>query len=91
MEATRTYLELREQGQFRPASGDFPDVVVERVAHPTAGDIGLVRSPMRFGAERPGSRTPPPRLGEHGREVLVELGYADGEIGDLLAGACKPR
>ena len=37
MEATRTYLELREHGQFRPASGDFPDVVVERVAHPTPG------------------------------------------------------
>jgi crotonobetainyl-CoA:carnitine CoA-transferase CaiB-like acyl-CoA transferase len=65
--------------------------MVERVAHPAAGEIGLVRSPMRFGAERPGSRLPPPRLGEHAREVLDELGYSEADIGDLLAGACNPR
>jgi len=65
--------------------------MVERVAHPAAGDIGLVRSPMRFGPERPGSRLPPPRLGEHAREVLSELGYSERDIGDLLAGVCNPR
>jgi formyl-CoA transferase len=65
--------------------------MVERVQHPAAGEIGLVRSPMRFGAERPGSRLPPPRLGEHAAEVLGELGYEPGEIDALLAGACKPR
>jgi crotonobetainyl-CoA:carnitine CoA-transferase CaiB-like acyl-CoA transferase len=65
--------------------------MVERVAHPAAGEIGLVRSPMRFGAERPGSRLPPPLLGEHAAELLAELGYDDGAVSDLLAGACKPR
>ncbi len=65
--------------------------MVERVEHPAAGEIGLVRSPMRFGGERPGSRLPPPRLGEHGAEVLAELGYSEQEAGDLLAGACNPR
>ena len=65
--------------------------MVERVAHPAAGEIGLVRSPMRFGAERPGSRLPPPLLGEHAAGLLLELGYADSEVSDLLAGACKPR
>ena len=65
--------------------------MVERVRHPSAGEIGLVRSPVRFGAERPGSRLPPPRLGEHAAEVLGELGYSAGEIDALLAGACKPR
>ena len=64
--------------------------MVERVAHPAAGEIGLVRSPMRFGPERPGSRLPPPLLGEHAREVLEELEYSETDIGDLLAGACKP-
>src|SRR5256886_17053134 len=34
VQATRTYLELREPGQFRPAFGHFPDVVIERVRHP---------------------------------------------------------
>ncbi len=35
MQATRTYLELLEPGQFRPAFGDFPGLVVDRVEHPT--------------------------------------------------------
>lgn len=35
MQATRTYLELTSPGQFRPAFGDFPDLVVRRVARPT--------------------------------------------------------
>src|SRR5260370_30981677 len=35
MRATRTYLELTQADQFRPAFGAFPDVQVERIAHPT--------------------------------------------------------
>ena len=35
MQATRTYLELTSPGQFRPAFGEFSDLVVERVAQPT--------------------------------------------------------
>src|SRR5437763_13791474 len=35
VQATRTYLELRQPGQFRPAFGHFPDVVIERGGHPT--------------------------------------------------------
>jgi crotonobetainyl-CoA:carnitine CoA-transferase CaiB-like acyl-CoA transferase len=65
--------------------------MVETTMHPTAGEIGLVRSPMRFEQERPGSRFPPPTLGEHAAEVLAELGYSDDEASHLLTGACKPR
>ncbi|MGH7606215.1 MAG: GNAT family N-acetyltransferase [Gemmatimonadales bacterium] len=35
MPATRTYLELTHPGQFRPAFGTFPDLVVARAARPT--------------------------------------------------------
>ena len=35
MQATRTYLELTSPDQFRPALGEFSDLVVERVQQPT--------------------------------------------------------
>ena len=35
MQATRTYLELTSPDQFRPAFGEFSDLVVERVQQPT--------------------------------------------------------
>lgn len=35
MQATRTYLQLQSVDQFRSAFYDFPDLVVERVQHPT--------------------------------------------------------
>ena len=35
MQATRTYLELTSPDQFRPAFGEFADLVVERVERPT--------------------------------------------------------
>jgi GNAT superfamily N-acetyltransferase len=35
MQATRTYLQLTDPRQFREAFGDFPDLVVQRVAQPT--------------------------------------------------------
>ena len=65
--------------------------MVEQVAHPTAGDLQLVRSPVRLTGGRPGSRIPPPRLGEHAEAVLDELGYSADEVSTLLAGACAPR
>ena len=35
MQATRTYLQLTSPDQFRPAFGEFSDLVVERVEPPT--------------------------------------------------------
>ena len=35
MQAVRTYLHLTDPGQFRPALGAFPGLVVERVTDPT--------------------------------------------------------
>jgi crotonobetainyl-CoA:carnitine CoA-transferase CaiB-like acyl-CoA transferase len=39
--------------------------------------------PITLGGERPGLRLNPPRLGEHGAEILASLGYSAAEIDEL--------
>jgi crotonobetainyl-CoA:carnitine CoA-transferase CaiB-like acyl-CoA transferase len=41
--------------------------------------------PLALDGKRLTKRTDPPRVGEHGRELLAELGYAAGEIDALAA------
>lgn len=64
------------------------DELVERlpvVQHPVAGPYREIPSPVRFSATPAAVRRPAPRVGEHGVEVLREVGYADGEIDALVA------
>ena len=60
----------------RPATVTLP--------HPTAGEIGLVGSPI-WGDWDGGRRSAPPLLGEHTAEVLRELGCSNEQV-ERLAG-----
>ena len=53
--------------------------------HPVLGGLRMPASPMRMDGTRPDSARPPPYLGQHGPEVLRELGYEDGNIERLVA------
>jgi crotonobetainyl-CoA:carnitine CoA-transferase CaiB-like acyl-CoA transferase len=58
----------------------------EQVEHPSEGKMLTMTVPVTFsGTPSESFRLPPPRLGEHTRSVLVELGYADAEIGEITA------
>jgi crotonobetainyl-CoA:carnitine CoA-transferase CaiB-like acyl-CoA transferase len=52
---------------------------------PTIGPIHVAAPPVHF-SDTPTSLTlPPPRLGEHTRAILHELGFADGDVDRLAA------
>ena len=65
---------LTESGFFEP------------VEHPSEGKMLTTAIPVAFSAT-PGEcfRLPPPRLGEHTREVLAGLGYSDADIEKINA------
>jgi crotonobetainyl-CoA:carnitine CoA-transferase CaiB-like acyl-CoA transferase len=46
--------------------------LIDRVTHPTAGDLDLPGSPVRWSRSGHRPPTPPPRLGEHSDEVFRE-------------------
>jgi crotonobetainyl-CoA:carnitine CoA-transferase CaiB-like acyl-CoA transferase len=59
--------------------------LLQSVAHPVAGQINLLRSPIRMGNGDNGLPSPPPGVGEHTDDVLQELGYPAEQIGVMRA------
>ena len=59
---------------------------LRRMRHPTEGDLVVPDVPVRFAGSPASIDRLPPRLGEHGREILQEIGMRPDEIDRLVAG-----
>ena len=59
------------------------DMLVE-IEHPVAGHVRTTGSPIRFDSDVAMSKTLPPLLGEHTREILAEAGVDEGSISKMI-------
>ncbi len=69
----------------------FEDVAVKHIApvlefdHPRAGRVRVLKHPVRYSSGEATLRRPPPDLGEHTTEVLLEVGYTVEQVVDMRA------
>jgi crotonobetainyl-CoA:carnitine CoA-transferase CaiB-like acyl-CoA transferase len=59
--------------------------MVREVEQPGLGTVRMLGFPFAVGGARPGVRRPAPRLGQHTREVLGEIGISAYQFERLLA------
>jgi formyl-CoA transferase len=64
--------------------------MVETLDQPGVGPMRVIAPPWQFSDTPAEIRRPAPRLGEHGAEILTELGFTPGEITDVLSGQPVP-
>jgi crotonobetainyl-CoA:carnitine CoA-transferase CaiB-like acyl-CoA transferase len=57
--------------------------MIIEMEHPTGGTVRALANPLHLSATPARVDRVPPRLGEHGEEVLAEIGYDAGRISGL--------
>jgi crotonobetainyl-CoA:carnitine CoA-transferase CaiB-like acyl-CoA transferase len=88
--ATKTTAEWLEicaaHGVPATAIGSVDELVAQLpvVEHPVGGPYHEIPLGVRFSKTPGGVRRPAPLIGQHGREVLVEVGYTSDEIDGLV-------
>jgi crotonobetainyl-CoA:carnitine CoA-transferase CaiB-like acyl-CoA transferase len=84
---------LRAEGCIYSFMASPPEVLHDQavidngylMAHSDNDTLRLAAAPAQFDNELPGIRRPGPALGEHSREVLLELGYSPDDVAKLAA------
>jgi crotonobetainyl-CoA:carnitine CoA-transferase CaiB-like acyl-CoA transferase len=77
--------EVRGVGTALAAPETTARDIVRRVPHPTAGEVGLVASPLRLGRTPVVDPLAPPLLGADSEAILAELGYDPERISRLVS------
>ena len=65
--------------------------MIVEMHHPELGSIKTVGIPVKMEGTPGSVRLPPPRLGEHTREVLTELGFTPEEVAEMVEGRTGAR
>lgn len=71
---------VRQVGEALAAPETAAREMVATVSHPSAGEVKLVASPLKFGRTPVAAPVAPPTLGQHSRAVLADLGYSVDQI-----------
>ena len=66
-------------------SASLQDLVDELplAEHPVGGPYRQIPPPVRYSGSPASIRRPAPTIGEHGREVLAEVGFGEAELDEL--------
>jgi crotonobetainyl-CoA:carnitine CoA-transferase CaiB-like acyl-CoA transferase len=59
--------------------------LLQSIEHPTEGTLRVAGPAATWSKTPPSIRQYPPRLGEHGEEILRETGFSESEIGTLIS------
>ena len=58
--------------------------IIEEYNHPTSGIIRQARPAAKFSKTEAKIKSPAPLLGEHKREILLDIGMSEKQISELL-------
>ena len=94
---TREWLEQLDAAQVPCSDVNFPEQLYDdphvqannlmpSIDHPVLGELRMPACPITMSDTPAGSIRPPPALGEHGPDILRELGYDSARIEGLLNG-----